>query len=317
MANFSKPFSEDNVSRRNPSASEQCDGFECGDLDLDLFNGMFHRIEAEIGEVVNFAGIASTNDRNTFLREAIESIAINAAAAATGSIPTTSTDGFLSLTQATSRLPIFPEIQTADNRINVSSPAAGTVRIPSGVTFTHRGIENIVTTQQDFATSASTIYHVRWSPTNGYELLSLSDASYNPSSLAETDTSFDSDFDSMLIARVITNSSNIPVITNLSNAHSLSQNGESANLTPEPFTQSTSANLASSTPLGNRETLNWARNINVSLSGFRDYFASNNNERMNLFAEPISRYQIAFVYQRDNNPNEDVNGTVFNYTARA
>jgi hypothetical protein len=41
--------------------------------------------------------------------------------------------------------------------------------------------------------------------------------SYNPGSLAETNPQFDSSYDSMLVAKVVTNGSNVPTVTPLKN----------------------------------------------------------------------------------------------------
>jgi hypothetical protein len=125
--------------------------------------------------------------------------------------------GYLLMTQARTRNPVFPIIETADFKINCSSPGAGTVRIPGGVSFLHRGIYIEETVETDFATLASKTYHLRWSYADGYALKDLSDVAYNPTSAAETSTIFDSTYDDMLIARVITNSSNVASITNLIN----------------------------------------------------------------------------------------------------
>lgn len=213
MANFIIPFGRDSE-KRNPDADERLNGFPCGPADQRLFNGLFYRLESEVGEVIDFAGLTGNDGDLTQLRQAIEAMI----AAATGGGDTSQ---FLLVSQARARLPIFPEIQTADNKIVVNTPGAGTIRIPSGVAFWHRGIYSITTVQTDFATAASKTYHVRWSAANGYQLKDLADIVYNPGALAESDVTFDSTYDDMLIARVTTNSSNVPTITNLANASRL------------------------------------------------------------------------------------------------
>lgn len=210
MADFDPPFSDDVDSRRLPTLAERENGFPCGPADRTLFGGLFHRIESEIGEVISFAGLAPTDDRFTQLREAIQALI----AAATGGGPTTD---FLLVTQARARLPIFPEIFTAGAVMGVTTPGTGQVRVPGGVTFQHRGIFPIVTDQTDFATLASKTYHLRWTATGGFALRDLADVAYNPTAAVDGDIRFDSTYDDMLVARVITNSSNIPTITNLMN----------------------------------------------------------------------------------------------------
>lgn len=219
MADFSTPFGEDGE-RRLPTSTEREQGFLCGAGQRELFNGMFNRIEAEIGEVIGFAGIAPTDDRFTQLREAIEALI----AAATGGGDTSQ---FLLVSQARARLLIYPEASTADGKIVVVAPSTGQVRVPAGVSILHRGIYSISTgdtieASRTFNTDASKIYHLRLNLSTGvYSLNDLSSGTYNPGALAETNVSFDSSYDNVLIARVITNSSNVATITNLVNKNRL------------------------------------------------------------------------------------------------
>lgn len=252
MADFQTPFSNTG-SKRSPTAEEKLNGFPCGPADQTLFNGLFNRIEAEIGEVISHAGIVGSDADLTQLRQAI--IALIQAETGGGD-----TSQFLLTSQAVARLPIFPEIQSADFKINVSSPAAGTVRVPAGVAFIHRGVVEITTIQTDFATTASSTYHVRWNPTDGYTLEDLADTvAYNPSSLAETDAGFDTAFDDMLIARVITNASNVATITNLANTQRLDQQSE--------FEETLSNSNKLWLPLAATSvTLDWARTPRLSLN---------------------------------------------------
>lgn len=216
MADFSIPFGRD-AEKRLPTQAERENGFPCGPASQILFNGMFNRIEAELGEVISFAGLSGTDDRNTLVREAIEALI----AAATGNADTSQ---YLLISQARSRLPIFPEIESADNKINIYSPATGTIRIPGGVNFMHRGIFPVTTVETDFSTDASKTYHIRWNTTDGYQMLDLASGTYNPNTLSEDDEEFDTKYDDMLLARVITNSSNVATITNLVNRNRVSIN---------------------------------------------------------------------------------------------
>lgn len=77
MADYSTPFGRTS-NRRVPSQEEKDDGFPCGALDRALWNDLIHRLQAEIGEVVDHAGIQGTNERDTLLREAIELLISNA-----------------------------------------------------------------------------------------------------------------------------------------------------------------------------------------------------------------------------------------------
>lgn len=171
--------------------------------------------QREIDHVISFFGLTPANTDLQQLRKAIEA----AISAATGGGDTSQ---FLLVSQARARLPIFPEIQSADGKMNVTSPSAGTVQVPTAVTFTHRGIYPVSTSDyieddRTFTTLANKTYHLRWTPVGGFALEDLADSGYNASVLAESNTAFDSSYDDMLVARVVTNASNVATITNLVN----------------------------------------------------------------------------------------------------
>lgn len=212
MALLTPPFAE-HGERRAPTPTERDLGLPCGPADRALFNDLWHRVEAEIGSVISYAGITQTDDRYTQLREAIQAL-IDAAVGG-------DTTDFVTVDMARSRLLFYPEVQNADGRIGVSTPSTGVVRVPGGVTFLHRGIYPVTTAQKDIATDASKTYHLRWNPTEGFVLRDLSSVSYNPSGFPETAIDFDSSYDSMLVSRVTTNSANSPYIVNLCNRHVL------------------------------------------------------------------------------------------------
>lgn len=205
---FDPPFAHEGE-LRDPTPQEVAGGFPCGPADQALFNGLFNRLEGNIGEVIKHAGVVPSAAKMG-LREAIEALI----AAATGGGDTSQ---FLLISQARARLPIFPEVLNADGRISVVSPGEGVVRLAGGVDFIHRGIFPLTTAQTNFITNPSKTYHLRWSPAGGFELKDLSAGAYNPTLAAETDAKFDSTYDDMLVARVITNSSNVPSITQLAN----------------------------------------------------------------------------------------------------
>lgn len=213
MANFTTPFSNTGP-RRNPTVDERANGFPCGPADQLLFNGLFHRIEAELGHLITFTGLTGTDTDFTQVRQAIQQMI----AAATGD---GDTDQFLLMEQATARLPIFPEWATQDGTINVSSPANGTIRLPGGLTLVHRGVKVYTTVQTDFNTAGNKTYHLRWNPTDGFIFKDLADLAYNPTSGSEAAAGFDSTYDNMLVARIVTNGGNVATITNLVNKHSL------------------------------------------------------------------------------------------------
>lgn len=151
---------------------------------------------------------------------------------------------------ARARLPMYPHVDTPTNTIAVSSPGTGQILVPAGVTFFHRSVYTVSTddytlAQRSFVTSASRTYHIRWSPTGGFVRQDLSDPAYNPGALAETDPSFDTKFDDMLVARVVTNGANVATVTPLKNAFRLRQEvnrngvvGENGNATSWPVNYS-------------------------------------------------------------------------------
>lgn len=257
MANFLTPFGRD-AERRSPSLTEREQGFPCDAADRALFNQLFFRLEAELGHVITHAGLTPTDARFTQVREAIQALI----AAATGAGDTSQ---FLLTTQARVRLPIFPEIQTNAGLMSAFSPGVGLVRVPGGVTFLHRGIFPITTTQIDLPTDASKIYHLRWDSTNGFRLRDLATAGYNPNALAETNALFDSTYDDMLVARVITNSSNIATITNLVNRNQMQWEGGEGGVASVV----NSGGLWDGVQYSTSFTLNWARQPRlVFWSGF-------------------------------------------------
>lgn len=174
----------------------------------------------ELDHLINYAGLVPGDTDLQQVRKAIEALI----AAATGG---GATADYLLIAQARARLPIFPAIETADGRMNVSSPGAGTILVPPAVSFSHRGIYPVSTSDypeidRTFATTANKTYHCRWGYGAGFRLADVADAAYNPTLAAETSSLFDSSHDDMLIARVVTNAANVATITNLKNSHQLS-----------------------------------------------------------------------------------------------
>ena len=305
MANYSNPWGTNDTERRNPTTDEYDKGFQCGVADNHLFNGLLFALQSEINAVLTAGGITPSDSDFTQLYQAIDALI----SAATGGTPA----GYILESQARTRLPIYPQTISTDGVLNVSSPATGTVRVPSGVSFLHRGIGLETTTQEDFATTASKTYHVRWLYGTGYSLNDLADSGYNPSVLAETDTSFDSTFDDILFARVTTNSSNVATITNLANLARLTlvNNVAGTNFTKSGINQA-SCQLS--------QTLNWARTpttqsfylvnggntgtVNDKDVAVYDYSSNGNligevGGPTSLSSYPVTRYNSQFRYMWD------------------
>lgn len=294
MADFSTPFANQ-AGRRVPTADEKINGFPCGAADQTLFNGLFNRLEAELGNLISYAGLTGSDADYSQVRKAV--VALIEAATGGGE-----TENYVLMSQASSRLPIFPQILTEDFKINISSPATGIVRVPGGINFLHRGINQVTTAQTDFNTQANKTYHLRWTPA-GFSLKDLSNAGYNPSAAAETAVAFDSTLDDMLIARVTTNSSNVTTITNLANAHDLRASGEENDprgaFSGQPPANGFEDGVAPSAIQNYKAiSLNWARIPQVYVTAFNDVNLS--YAEFNAGARALSRYQIAVWGQGDN-----------------
>lgn len=292
MADFSPPFGSVGGVNRSPTVDEQNDGFSCGDADLTLFNRLFGRIEAEMKAIQDAGGISGTEGDDTTVLQAIQALI----AAATGGGDTSQ---YVLFSQAQARLPIFPEVTTNNGVIAVTAPSTGTVRVPASATILHRGIRTYTTSETDLATTASKTYHLRWNPTDGFLLKDLADTGYNPTVAAETNAAFDSAYDDMLVARIVTNSSNVATITNLVNRARLLSSGDSAVLNPTIWEDG----AAPSTLVGSQGdtvNLNWARKPVAYLTGFTDATVQvgNNFAEMSIVAQSLSRYQIKLIYQR-------------------
>jgi hypothetical protein len=173
MADFDPPFAN-SAEKRMPNASERENGMPCGPAMQALFNGLFNNLQGQFKHLGDQAGVSPNGENDhTFNFRAIEALI----SAATGGGDTSQ---YLLISQARARLPIFPEILSADGRMNVISPASGTVRVPGGVDFMHRGIFPATTVETDFGTDASKTYHIRWNPTDGLSLNDLASGTYNP-----------------------------------------------------------------------------------------------------------------------------------------
>lgn len=290
MSNFTPSFAN-LADKRYPTLDERQQGFECGPADRQLFHGLFHRIEAELSAVIDAAGIIQTDTDLTQVLQAIQALI---EAATGGGDP----ENYLLVSQARARLPIFPEIQNVDGRIVITAPATGTVRLPGGVTFLHRGIFPITTSQTDFATTASKTYHLRWVNGTGFVLRDLADVAYNPGALAETNITFDSGYDDMLIARVITNTSNIATITNLANKVSLLAAGEElAAKGALPEFQHQDAVRPSQISQYTSVPVNFARTPTAFLTALNDVATS--YAEINIGVRTLNRYNVAVWGQGD------------------
>lgn len=148
--------------------------------------------------------------------------------------------------------PVFPEVMTSDNLFSLSNPA-GNVRVAAGTSWVHRGAFTYTSVSTDLPTVASKTYHLRWAPGAGFTLNDLASGGYNPSSLAEDNPAFDTTYDNMLIARVVTSAGNAATITRLANKARLL---DSSTITGTPaYVPGSDQSFA----LSGTRTLNWSR----------------------------------------------------------
>ncbi len=200
--------------RRAPTDAERDNGFPCGPASRPLFNYLFNLLEGNMGYAAAQQGVASLGNGDLTVLHRTLAAAI---AAAIGPSGNPDLSNFVLMNQARARFPIYPEVLNTDGRITMVSPGSGVVRIPGGVDFLHRGIGLITTSQTDYNTDPSKTYHARWNPIDGFALKDLASPGYNPTALAETNATFDSKYDDMLIARIITNAGNVATIDSLAN----------------------------------------------------------------------------------------------------
>jgi hypothetical protein len=116
----------------------------------------------------------------------------------------------------------------------------------------------------------------------------LADVTYNPTVAAEGNIGFDSKYDDMLVARIITNSSNVATITPLANKNSLSVEGNQV--------------IRATAFGGTAQTvvpLNWARRPNVAMQAGQAILDSNNANGENDWGTIVNdRYSIGCFYRR-------------------
>jgi hypothetical protein len=168
-----------------------------------------------------------------------------------------------------------------------TTTGVGQIIVSTGQTIIRRGVrsyamDDILLTNRTFVTVASRTYHLRWyapgigraTPSSSWPagrlfLEDLSDtATYNPSSLAETNAAFDSTYDNLLLARVVTNGSNALTVTPLLNLPVLSADITSFYDQSSPG-QFTGPNASFYMFCTHPATFNWARSPRfITLTGY-------------------------------------------------
>jgi len=179
-------------------------------------SSFLNRVAAQLRRAIRGMGIAEDNADDDMLLKAIKK------AGSTSTI----------INQFVAFLPMFPEIQTSDAKFALTV-GSGQVVIDAGQTWLHRGAFQKSTDDYDladrtFSTVANKTYHLRWkwngpSIAPAFYLRDLADSGYNPGALAETKADFDTTYDDMLIAKIVTNGSNVLTVTPLENRMKLSK----------------------------------------------------------------------------------------------
>ena len=129
----------------------------------------------------------------------------------------------------------FPEIETATNALAITDNADGTITLNPAQSWLWRGAvlissDDFVLADRTLAHAASKTYHLRWYasgtgtatpaatyPKGRFELVDMTAAAP-----VENDASYDSTYDRMLIAKIVTDVGNVPTVTALANKASMS-----------------------------------------------------------------------------------------------
>lgn len=177
----------------------------------------------------------------------------------------------------TANSPFFPEVTTGGGHFSLAI-TPGQVVVSNGNYILWRGInliksEDYAIGDRTFTTTANSSYHLRWyapgharaiaitgnSNTGAFALESLGWVGYNPGGLTTLHPSFDSTYDSVLLASITTNGSNILTVGTWANRMSLSFQFDStvySNASPASFGISAENSINATITL---PSFNWAR----------------------------------------------------------
>jgi len=177
------------------------------------------------------------------------------------------------LLKALDGLPFFPEI-TTNLGIAAFASSTGSILLSPTVEWLWRLVRKIKATDfteanRTFATVANKTYHLQWyapgtgkatplaSYPNGRLVLEdLADNTYSGGN-ADHSSEFDSTYDRMILARVVTSAGNVPTITALKNMHKLEARSNFSSDKTNVYT------VQFTFPV----TLNWARNPSAMIAG--------------------------------------------------
>lgn len=183
-----------------------------------FFNGLLQQVRRAIRGM----GVTENNSDDDMLLKAIQAA------------------GATTFATAAALQPVHVEIEQNAGAFTFT-PTTGQIIVNTGLTWIWRGLTRFATTSFDvtartFTTVAGHSYHLRWYapgtgratpaasyPNGRFYLEDLADTvSYNPTSAAETNSAFDSSFDSALLALVVANGGNALTVTPLVNKARLS-----------------------------------------------------------------------------------------------
>lgn len=219
--------------------------------------GYLNGVLMQIRRAIRGMGIGENNADDDMLLKAIQ------AAAA----------GLVTEAALLAAMPIHALVGTAGTI--AYSTGSGSIVVSTGQAITRRGVrsyslDNLSLANRTFVTLANKTYHLRWYapgigratpaaswPDGRLYLEDIIDATYNPSALAETNSAFDSGYDSVLLAKVVTNGANALTVVPLLNLPFmyLDMNSSYDQGTPGAFSLSGSFYLSCAHSFG----FNWAR----------------------------------------------------------
>jgi len=212
-------------------------------------------------------------------------------------------------------LNVFPTILAANNKAAVTNAGGGQIAL-TAFDWSWRQFKKLSVAGQNFATLANKTYHLRvdYNPVTGTQtvsLKSLADVAYNPSVLPEPNDTFSGTYDSLLLARVITDGANTPTIKTLKNAALLFGSGAK---TSRQRGTSWSALEAAGWRLD--LTLDWARRPRPSVKA-ASCDAENDLEAMTSFyVYNVTRYGLSgftegyMINTGTWSPNQYVSGSI-------
>lgn len=235
----------------------------------------------QIRQAVRGMGITEDNADDDMLLKAIQ-------AAAAGLVPEAA---------LLASLPVHALVGAAGTLAYTSG--AGTIIVSTGQSITRRGfkvyaLDNLSLANRTFVTLANKTYHLRWYapgigratpaaswPYGRLYLEDIADLTYNPSALAEANSAFDSTYDSLILARVVTDGANALTVTALLNQPRLT--GIFSRASTKPGTVYTTTH-----------TFNWSR---VPLASLRDINAPGGGQDTDptILVQALDRY-AAQVY---------------------